>query len=331
MERFQNILVGVDLSDGDPCLSHDLSPPARSAVRKALWVAEHTGARITFLTSLTGCLGDLRETRNLAEMERLQIIIDRIHERARTRMQKLVAEASSHGIQATEIRIDGTPWLKLIEAVVTDRHDLVLVGSHYQHALGRLLLGSTGRRLIRKCPCPVWVTSPIEGGAIRTILAPTDFSETADTAVTTAYSLAQRCHAELHLLHAVPAGLELVMREIPELEQEDPDGYRAQVFADVYREFDDMLHRTGLDEKVDTAHRHVVTGLPHRVIQAAAEKHHADLVVMGTQARSGLSGILIGNTAESVMAHLTCSILAIKPGDFRCPIEFHALSAEEVS
>ena len=322
MDRFRNILVGVDLSDGDLCLSHELSPPTRAAVNKAIWLAEHTGARITFLTSLLPCLGDLRETRSLAEMERLQIVVDEIHERARTRMTGLVAEARSHGIEADEIRTDGTAWLKLIEMVVTKGHDLVLVGSHRQHTLGRLLLGSTGRRLIRKCPCPVWGTSPREQGAIRTILAPTDFSGTADNAVQIAFSLAGKCEADLHLLHAVPAGLEPVMREIP-LPEADVDGFRAKLFSEAHREFDDMLHRTGLEGQVDEKHCHVVTGPPHGVIEAVAEQHRADLVVIGTQARTGLSGILMGNTAESVMAGLTCSILAIKPDGFKCPIEFH--------
>ena len=322
MDRFRNILVGVDLADGDLCLSHEFSAATRSAVNNAIWLAEHTGARITFLTSLMPCLGDLRETRSLVEMERLQIVVDAIHERAETRVTGLVAEAQSHGVEANEVRTDGPAWLKLIEAVVTQGHDLVLVGSHHQHALGRLLLGSTGRRLIRKCPCPVWVTSPIEDGQIRAILAPTDFSETADDAVRVAWSLAEKCEADLHLLHAVPAGLEPVLREIP-IPEVDVDGFRAKLFAEANREFDDMLSRTSLDEKVDQKHCHIVTGPPHGVIEAVAEQHHADLVVMGTQARNGLSGILMGNTAESVLANLTCSILVIKPVGFRCPIEFH--------
>ena len=324
MDRFRNILVGVNLADGDLCLSHEFSAATRSAVNKALWLAEHTGARITFLGSLLPCLGDVRETRNLAEMERLQVVVDTIHERARTRMAGLVAEARSHGIEANEVRTDGPAWLKLIEAVVTNGHDLVLVGSHHQHALGRLLLGSTGRRLIRKCPCPVWVTSPIEEGRVGTILAPTDFSETADKSLRIAWSLAEKCEADLHILHAVPAGLEPVLREIP-IPEDDVDGFRAKLFAEAHREFDDMLSRTGLNEKVDQKHCHIVTGPPHGVIEAVAKQHHADLVVMATQARSGLSGILMGNTAESVLANLTCSILAIKPAGFRCPIDFDAV------
>ena len=112
------------------------------------------------------------------------------------------------------------------------------------------------------------------------------------------------------------------MREIP-LPKEDVDGFRAKLFSEAHREVDDMLHRTGLEDQIDQQHCHVVTGPPHGVIEAVAEQHRADLVVMGTQARSGLSGILMGNTAESVMASLTCSILAIKPDGFKCPIEFH--------
>lgn len=329
MERFQNILVGVDLADGDLCLAHEISTASRSAIEKAIWLAQHTGARITFLASLMPCLNDVRETRSLADRDRLQIVVDEIHERARVRMQGLVAEAESHGVDATEVRTDGPAWLKLIEAVVTKGHDLVLVGSHRQHALGRLLLGSTGRRLIRKCPCPVWVTSPVEESEIRTILVPTDFSETADEGTRLASSLAGKCNAELHLLHAMPAGLEPVLRELP-FPAEDVDGFRARLSAEAHREFDDMLHRTGLAEKVDPEHRHIMTGPPHQVIQAVAEQHHVDLIVMGTQARSGLTGILIGNTAETVLASLTCSVLAMKPVGFRCPIEFHDQCAADV-
>ena len=41
---------------------------------------------------------------------------------------------------------------------------------------------------------------------------------------------------------------------------------------------------------------------------------------MGTVARGGLPGILIGNTAERLLHSVPCSLLAVKPDDFICPL-----------
>ncbi|MGI9383250.1 MAG: universal stress protein, partial [Methyloligellaceae bacterium] len=57
-----------------------------------------------------------------------------------------------------------------------------------------------------------------------------------------------------------------------------------------------------------------------QILPAVAEKLHADLVVMGTVARAGIEGFLIGNTAESVLARLDCSVLAVKPPGFATPV-----------
>jgi nucleotide-binding universal stress UspA family protein len=42
---------------------------------------------------------------------------------------------------------------------------------------------------------------------------------------------------------------------------------------------------------------------------------HADLVVLGTRGKSGLRELLIGTTAEKIIQHAPCSILAVKPDE----------------
>ena len=49
-------------------------------------------------------------------------------------------------------------------------------------------------------------------------------------------------------------------------------------------------------------------------------QNKVDLVVMGTVARSGLSGMIIGNTAEQILSRIECSVLALKPAGFVCPV-----------
>lgn len=65
---------------------------------------------------------------------------------------------------------------------------------------------------------------------------------------------------------------------------------------------------------------HIVQGGPDREIPRVAKEIKADLVVMGTVARTGIKGVVIGNTAESILSQLECSVLAVKPKAFVSPI-----------
>jgi universal stress protein E len=56
--------------------------------------------------------------------------------------------------------------------------------------------------------------------------------------------------------------------------------------------------------------------------------HNVDLLVMGTMARSGMPGVFIGNTAERLALSVTCSLLALKPADFQCPVPLSAAPAK---
>ena len=47
----------------------------------------------------------------------------------------------------------------------------------------------------------------------------------------------------------------------------------------------------------------------------------SDQVVMGTVCRTGLAGFFIGNTAESVLQQVNCSVLVLKPEGFVSPVK----------
>ena len=65
---------------------------------------------------------------------------------------------------------------------------------------------------------------------------------------------------------------------------------------------------------------HLVKGRPADVIAEMAKTHGADLIVIGTIVRTGIPGLLIGNTAETVFHQVGCSVLAIKPDGFVSPV-----------
>jgi nucleotide-binding universal stress UspA family protein len=61
-------------------------------------------------------------------------------------------------------------------------------------------------------------------------------------------------------------------------------------------------------------------GAPEDVIPEFIVSHNIDLTVIGTVGRSGIAGLLIGNTAERILRKLPCSVLAVKPDGFVSPV-----------
>lgn len=83
---------------------------------------------------------------------------------------------------------------------------------------------------------------------------------------------------------------------------------------------DNFLAPYKLSHRSDSVHLlHDEIG-PGHAISELARKLDVDLIVMGTIARTGVVGALMGNTAEQVLDRATCSVLTIKPNDFISPV-----------
>jgi len=66
--------------------------------------------------------------------------------------------------------------------------------------------------------------------------------------------------------------------------------------------------------------KQLLKGKPRQKIPAYSKEIKADLLVMGTVGRTGISGLIMGNTAEAILNQVNCSVLAIKPEGFKTPI-----------
>lgn len=65
---------------------------------------------------------------------------------------------------------------------------------------------------------------------------------------------------------------------------------------------------------------HVLEGKMDRVIEKTFESLQIDVLVVGTTGRSGISGLLIGNTVEKLLSQVQCSVVAVKPDGYESPI-----------
>jgi universal stress protein E len=313
MQGFRKILVGVDLSHGDRLAASELNAPTREAVKRAIWLAAQSSAELTFLATLDisahteEVLHELEHSMRTVEDEALSVL----HE--------IVDQAKKEGVEARVKLLHGRSWEGIIQEVIKEKHDLVVIGTRDQNRASRLLFGSTGMKLLRNCPCPVWVTKPDPNWDDLNILIASDFSDVSQTAIEIGVAAGQLTDAKVHLLHAIEdhSGRRNWLTGMsPEKSQELAEKQKADAESKLHEQISQTDHRT-LTQGVQL---HVVDGPADIAMVDAIEEHGIDLLIMGTAARSGIPGLLIGNTAERLLAQVPCSVVAIKPPGFECPI-----------
>jgi universal stress protein A len=133
------------------------------------------------------------------------------------------------------------------------------------------------------------------------ILFATDFSPASEAALQYATSLAHDAGATLLILHVeelpLPyAGSEVYLTQLP---YPDPE---------LRKRLESIVPA---DRSVRCQHR-IVQGMPGEGIVRVAQDERADLIVIGTHGRSGLSRVLMGSVAEAVMRRASCPVLTIK-------------------
>lgn len=317
--QYSNILVATDFL-----------PSSESALNQAIWLARQSRARIT----LAHILPDLRKALLAASPSaQLDAVLgqgdkfqDEIREESFARMHHLIGKLNANDLDIHCQVLLGDPSISLIHAVQKAHHDLVLVGTRGDAAWEHFVMGSTAKRLIRKCPAVVWTA---KAGAMvppKTILVATDFSDVSKRALAEGLRLATQTGAELHVVHVMD------LDNMPEGAIERlPSGWqlREQYQAAARTLLETTVNGLGFDAKQVVPH--ITWGVPPREIAKLSVELRVDLLVLGSVGRSGIKGVLLGNTAERLLDLCDCSILTVKPADYVSPIEpaFWPLDTEQ--
>jgi nucleotide-binding universal stress UspA family protein len=144
---------------------------------------------------------------------------------------------------------------------------------------------------------------------ITRILVPTDFSPTADAALTYAKGLAGKLGASLHLVHAFEDPF-TTAAFASEAYTTLPLALREQLLGEAGARLDQSLTP---DERVRfKGSTEIVSGTPTSTIVEYARTLGADLIVMGTHGRSGMAHALLGSVAERVVRTAPCSVLTLR-------------------
>lgn len=323
MRLFSNILYVVGDLDGLPGLMRAISLTKREGGSIAIVSIVETMVSGTssgrFYSELNAAFDALRNER-LASLEAL-------------------AASVPDDISVTCEVMDGRSYLEIIKRVQLYQHDLVVANAVENNLKGRRFFISEEMQLLRKCPCPVLLINSEQTGPFQRVMATLDFEyydtpdeeygpptlndEILETAVTIASE--DKGRLDVVNIYEIPGEGAIDSGWIP-MTRDNYEDYAKSCRGNSERRVEAQLERTKRrlgDASFEGAElkTRLIRGRARDTIPDLAHDLDTDLVVMGTIGRVGVAGLLIGNTAETILNRIDCSVLALKPYGFESPIK----------
>lgn len=253
----------------------------------------------------------LKRARLIASVSQTQLrllVCDGKHDH-RDYLAKLRAELENQGhTVATQQAWHDNLHQTIIAVQQAEGCGLVIKQHVADNPLRRALLTPDDWKLLRYCPCPVLMVkteAPWTGG---TVLAAVDVGN-ADlehrtlhaSIVNHGYEIASLAEGSLHVISAHPSAM---------LSAADPAFQLKETIEARYR---DACKQFQTDFDIPGSHLHIEEGPADALIPRVCHQLQAVVTVIGTVARTGFSGALMGNTAEVVLDALESDVLVLKP------------------
>jgi len=322
MQRFKDILYVVT-----PGLE------GQDALERAVGLADHNQAGLTVVEVIDEIPPNTKLLDRILSPDALRA---KMVEEHRQKLEELIAPWRKNVDIQIKV-VSGIPFLEIISEVLRNDRDLVIKTAERGELLDRVF-GSDDMHLLRKCPCPVWLIKPESPKTYQRILAAVDVSHDYPVeelnvkhlvnlqVLELASSLALSEFAELHIVYAWHAIGESAMRGAFMTKPDDEiatyvEEVRQQGNHNLSALMDETMGKLGRNAlEYLKPQTHLLKGWPRIEIPKFTGEIKADLVVMGTVARTGIPGFFMGNTAETILNKLDCSVLAIKPPGFETPV-----------
>jgi nucleotide-binding universal stress UspA family protein len=295
--RFRNILFSPLAARGNA-----------AAFRRVCELAGRDEASVT----LVGVIAEpSRLQRLLHGPDHVEQVLTAEHRAMRRRLARCVGREATAGV--TSFVEVGNASTSLVTRAIAADHDLLVVTTD-EDPDDR----ATIKRLLRKSPCPVWVIRPTRSSRRQVLAAidpEPDERELNESILEIAASIRSLHGGELHVVNAWELFGESTMRSSAFLKI-DPATLEEQrrMVRDAHETAvaDLVTRRLGPDADVIV---HVTAGPPTSVIRRVIDRERITVLVMGTAGRTGVAGLVMGNTAEQMIDQLRCSVIAVKPPD----------------
>ncbi len=220
----------------------------------------------------------------------------------RSSLAEETAIRRSHpNLSVTSVIAPGPPLPVLLEGL--DHDDLVVVGTSAHGAMAAFWLGSTPRSLVRRSPCPVVIVRgrATEGRPNRVVVG-VDGSDASNVALSWAEDEANRCHAELVIVHGWnDPYAPLHAGNSPARDLIRVDATRVLDQAETHAAGHTSSHVTGL----------LVEASPATALLGTLKD--GDLLVVGSRGRGALASTVFGSTVNGVLEQCAVPVVVVHP------------------
>jgi len=312
METYQNILVVIDPSTDE-----------QKALKRAIDLASKINLNSASQTKVSAFLSIFDfsyEMTTILSSDERDVMRQSVIKDKELWLESIIHELTPDIDINCQVVWHNRPFEAIIEQVIKQGYDLVIKGTHQHDKFKSVVFTPTDWHVLRKCPCPVLLVKehewPSNGNILAAVNVGSDEAEhhSLNVKITEeAKQLAQLIQANVHLVNSFPGTPVNIAIEIPEFNSTE---YNDTMLK--HHEQAMIVHANQFD--ISVVNTHVKEGLPETVIEQVADKLDAELVILGTIGRTGISAALIGNTAEHVIDQLNCDVLALKPDGYISPL-----------
>lgn len=290
-----------------------------AAFQRALNLLDLSGGKLTMMLVIEEPNNLVKDYHDYLSAEELTAML--VNER-QSQLEAVANTISNDAIETEIIVTVGHDFIEIIRQMLRGKHDLLIKRTEQSGQN----FNSNEFHLMRKCPKPVWLVKERAFSESKRLLAAIDLSmETTQegkninrSILALATALAEHEQAELIVLSCWSLYGEETLRhssfhKIPNTELEtllyEEEQANRQALDDVMSEFSYPKTSSLL-----------LKGDPKDLIAVTALDQAADAIVMGTIGRTGIAGLLIGNTAETVLTQVSASVITLKPSGFETPV-----------
>ncbi len=285
-----------------------------AAVRRAYGLAKHHGAELAVMGVVADVSTDDRRHRASAKKIQDTLIRD-----CGLELDSLIASLTKtrdRQVQVSKVVGTGKDYVEIISKSMRDDYDLIVKSANPHTAIHDAVFGSTDLRLMHYSPKPVLILKPLRRKRWRSVLVAVDPIADSPEALQlnsnllgTGYLFSNAEEAELHAVH--------VLEKLPKTSQGNLKKEYQAMEKSFKEDAEARLAKLVDEGAAVSVQEHMLKGTPHKAIADFVEQRDIDLLVMGSVARSGIPGLLVGNTAEKILNHVDCSVLVMKPEGFR--------------
>lgn len=191
--------------------------------------------------------------------------------------------------------------------------DLIAMASHDRHGLERVLLGSVSHAVSMRSNCPVFIVkaNPHKQKRVERIVVAVDHSPCSVNAMKWVASIPWRSGTEILLLSVVDT-FEKYSAESSVLRAADMLIEWQKKQSQLAKLLKSLAGKLKIATGLESVNVLITGGDPRQAIIDEAENWDADMIVMGSHGRSGVSRMLMGSVAQAVLAHASCSVEIVK-------------------